>query len=431
MSSRLVSFYPLLVLGLLILFPVSHHAFKLPLVILGSVLALSTPIVRASARDYPRYWFFFFYYLLITGTWSFASLALENRGALHQFAVYCVLPALVALAMSPLLRKNSIEDCQRYIAHATAVLIALHLLLYLSADFVLLRPLLQFALGDESELVTYEGYAQMRSIALSSFVFIAPYYVSKAMLDYAFGKLTLSTMLLAVLAIVVVGFGGRRAIVISTATAGACALLLSLYWMAKTNATQQGLKARPNRIVPLLMVGIAQVLAFIIFSDVATFVVSAFSPSEDMGAYERVGQTEVLLNSFLQSPLVGHGVGAVAEGWVRSLDAPWQYEMQYALYLFQFGSLGTLMLSLGFAVYVFVGLRGVLSSPNSCLTLGPCILGLLSLLICNATNPYMQAYGHLWMVFLPIIWIEVAQRYGVGGAAFSTPPALLRAPFSR
>ena len=38
----------------------------------------------------------------------------------------------------------------------------------------------------------------------------------------------------------------------------------------------------------------------------------------------------------------------------------------------------------------------------------PVMVGLVSFLIANATNPYFQAYGQLWTLFLPIAMVNYA-----------------------
>ena len=58
----------------------------------------------------------------------------------------------------------------------------------------------------------------------------------------------------------------------------------------------------------------------------------------------RIEQIGRLWAAFVDSPVFGHGIGAVIPGYSRSEDRPWSFEMQYHLILFQVGVVGALLL---------------------------------------------------------------------------------------
>ncbi|WP_066465134.1 hypothetical protein [Sanguibacter suarezii] len=126
----------------------------------------------------------------------------------------------------------------------------------------------------------------------------------------------------------------------------------------------------------------------------------------------RVNESNVLTHApDLTSLLFGRGFGAsIDRGAVVRDMAPWQTELQYHMLFSWAGLVGVLLLLVVtfFAVKVLrkafrreVSLRGILLVS---------VVGALATLVGNATNPYMQAPGHMWPVFLPLMVAAVMLR---------------------
>lgn len=141
---------------------------------------------------------------------------------------------------------------------------------------------------------------------------------------------------------------------------------------------------------------------------------------------ERVEQAERLVDAWAQSPWFGHGLGAVIPGYARSDDRPWNFELQYHLMLFEFGVVG----SAAVLVAVAVGVLGVSRAMRMRPDLAPVFVvlasGAIAMLIANATNPYLQAPGHMWAVWLPLMAANLAlssrREAGLDGATDSHRP---------
>lgn len=130
---------------------------------------------------------------------------------------------------------------------------------------------------------------------------------------------------------------------------------------------------------------------------------------------DRVEQTGHLLAAWVDRPLFGHGIGAVVkDGYYRSQERPWMFELQYHLWLFNAGIVGVAigaaaLLLLARSVrrtarVVDAATRGALATSAT---------AALCLLIANATNPYLQAVGHWWGVTLV---------FGIAVAAWNSRP---------
>ncbi|WP_431245437.1 hypothetical protein [Leifsonia xyli] len=102
--------------------------------------------------------------------------------------------------------------------------------------------------------------------------------------------------------------------------------------------------------------------------------------------------------------IVGKGFGATIDrGHVIRDMKPWQTELQYHAIFYWTGILGVLLMLATF-VAGFLALRKAFRFDQGMRApLYVSTVGALAALAANATNPYLQAPGHMWPVFLPLM----------------------------
>jgi O-antigen ligase len=135
---------------------------------------------------------------------------------------------------------------------------------------------------------------------------------------------------------------------------------------------------------------------------------------KNKGDIDRLGQFSALLDSWYESPIIGHGNGALVS-WVRNDERPWRYELGHILRLHNMGLLGTGLQCFGFLLICIDLVRNFYKTGK--IFYISSLAGLLSLLIADGTNPYMLRftvlyYLHycLWLSMnkenldLPLIW---------------------------
>jgi len=127
--------------------------------------------------------------------------------------------------------------------------------------------------------------------------------------------------------------------------------------------------------------------------------------SDQMGDTIREGEAGALVKwTSAPDAVFGHGIGAYIprEGIARDVKL-WQTELQYHGLYYWTGAIGIILLISTFGASLLAirrafripdGLRG--SLYVSC-------VGAVATLIGNATNPYSQAPGQMWPIFLPLI----------------------------
>lgn len=136
----------------------------------------------------------------------------------------------------------------------------------------------------------------------------------------------------------------------------------------------------------------------------------------------RSAQFGQLIAGWHSHPLMGSGLGAVAEGPVRSIDMPWAYELTYVALLFQIGLIGV-------AVYFIVLLRlsrklvmVARTQPFWRPWAVPMFVGFLAFLVSNATNPYLLKFDSMYVLFLPVALINVSLAVAAASHADEQPP---------
>ncbi len=248
----------------------------------------------------------------------------------------------------------------------------------------------------------YDGYIELTTYNLTTLIYGLPFLVAMLLFDRRSEVLKKRWWLWFLLAVVLLMclFSGRRAFwliaLVAPLIVGGLALAIG--------------GPVPKRI--LFGVGITAVLGFfsLLFTNISYVAiinqfVSAFSPQENSAGL-RYEQWNAMVQSFIDSPLIGQGLGTSLKTVIRSEDIPWAYELSYGALLFQTGLLGLIVYSAAI-LWVFVaGIRLARSNPLSIPIIMPLLAGLAGFLLANATNPYLSKFDYLWTIFLPVAAIN-------------------------
>jgi O-antigen ligase/polysaccharide polymerase Wzy-like membrane protein len=266
-------------------------------------------------------------------------------------------------------------------------------------------------LGEDVRAVVYEGYTHMASFTLATLVFAVPFVVASLLViprEHLFARrawlwAALAAGLLALL------LGGRRAGILNAALSPLVAALLWL-WLPGRERRRTAWRYVAFTAGAAAALVVAAVVLDRFFGWTPTGQLTAFSSGFDFQgdefAMERRAQFVALLRGWAEHPFFGHGFGTAAEV-IRNADRPWEYELQYAMLLFHTGLFGAALYASG-VVWVFAQLVRVIRGGGAAgVQAIPVAVGSLMFLVANATNPYLQAYGQLWTLFLPIAVLNV------------------------
>lgn len=154
-------------------------------------------------------------------------------------------------------------------------------------------------------------------------------------------------------------------------------------------------------IVVLLLFGVLTYLTNLSGIDLG----EQFSKAFGLVAYDsdsdgvRIQQFKALMDKFMESPILGNGIGSYAERCIRNDEFLYAYELTYVAYLMKFGLLGFTLI---FGTYAVMILRLYMKNKDD-RQFHAVLGGTISLLLINITNPYVNV-SLLIFLTLAFVW---------------------------
>lgn len=329
-------------------------------------------------------------------------------GALALAPVHVVWPVVYGLLMVGVAEIRRMQRMLRLLV-AAALFIELYALSYIAFSAGFLPGGLYVPLDQGQEIGFYGGYVEFALYSVTSLIFLIPFLISLLICTPANepvpgGRVAVSVAV--ILGIIVVLLSGRRALMLVVAASPLIALLLrrDLPYARRLVTTR-------SLTLNLAAAGgaaflIASVTLGLRAERLQLALSSAFDFSTAEGAARGPTQLQVLLAEWLEAPVFGQGLGAVAAGLIRSAEQPWAYELSYVALLFHVGIVGVAVYAYGLFWTVQQSRRiarqgGALAAPAVAI-----LVGLLSFLAANFTNPYLLKFDSLWVLFLPVALIN-------------------------
>ncbi|MDK1725891.1 O-antigen ligase family protein [Dellaglioa algida] len=240
----------------------------------------------------------------------------------------------------------------------------------------------------------FGGFNSYFTPAITSLFFLGSFsivYVLSAPKKKIYWLIPTSLIVLAALLI------GRRALLFTLLLAPA------LYLIIET--IQKGINIRAlKNLILLFSVGAAFTIIVLKYSglNLRIFQLDNVVVQSDL----RSSQFESLIKGWKNNPFFGSGFGSNA-GVVRSKTSG-MYELSYAALLFQTGIAGFIgYLSLYF--YLFIKLCKMYKKTSRKYYLAVAI-GYMDLMVANATNPYIDSFDGMWIIFF---LLAIINRYEV------------------
>lgn len=249
----------------------------------------------------------------------------------------------------------------------------------------------------------HDGYVQIIAHNIGMLLFIVPYLLVTALRTDGVQENRWLVWLALAAALITAALSGRRALWIVTAVTP------FLMWVfALATGTSTRIKAFPLFSIGVLVIIVIAILFPLIFlsEDTLLYLNSAFS-AED----ERSIQKRYLIEGFWEMPLFGSGFGGLTE-YVRSEESPWLYELSFHQILFNFGLVGSVLLTLSFSYTFTKAVRtikaNVAPEKNGVVSV---LFGACGLLIGAYSNPYLGSFDYLLVLgFLPLVISDVPKR---------------------
>jgi hypothetical protein len=340
---------------------------------------------------------------------------------LALISVYVAYPLVFSLMAVGWARKEIMFSMPKIMGVACAFVILFMVDNFLYQIRLIPEMILPHPYNIEDYGLRYEAWEfEFSGRQLSSMVFLVPYLFSYNIVSLAFrGGIVKSNALrcISIIAFLISALVGRRALLVSTSISY---VILGLLIMLLPQSTRSRVVLEYIKfgisILVVLTVTILTLTAFGLIQPlelIAQFE-SGFQFDSDKSASTRSLQFEYLFNEWQQSMMFGYGHGtSLANGYLRSTTHPWSYELSYNALLFHVGLVGVIGYSLGFIWMLFKSFKIVRNGGCGVAVIIPVLVGLISMLIANATNPYLEKFDSILYIFLPIsaiLFIENSER---------------------
>lgn len=393
----------------LILFVPTAYSEVKAVLLTAFLLSILVGTVRgARFRIHRQVFFLFLFYSCMGLAYVLYGYLNGNSGAIKVVTVYVIWPLVYMLLMSTISQGWVIRGLAQVLIFSSIAIssYALYYLLYVMG----VVPSWLYLELDMGQAASFNGgFVEYNLYSISTLLFLFP-FISSSLLFWidekkspvAYRWLILAFMLVACASIL----SGRRALWL---VVGLTPLLIAviLIFDNQRMAVLKKIRVFSPYLAGMVITATVVVMKFGIdpLGMLNTFM-AGFQFESDPSASARSQQFFALTDSWISRPIFGAGLGAVAEGSIRSEETPWAYELYFLSVLFQTGLAGFLAYAFGIGWIVFYSVKIIRHDPMLRLYLIPVLVGMLSFLIASNTNPYLAKFDYLWIVFLPVAIIN-------------------------
>jgi len=406
-------------------FPLVNALFYVRIVLLSVVLLIVMALVLKTGRLglHPT---------IILWTYSLTALSflfiLEGcftgaPGAFKTVSVYVIFPSIYAVMIAGVRNERILTGVIATFVFST-ICISIYAVTHLLIQTGLMPENKFFDLiSFDWELQAFDihdKYIGMQYPGLKSLPFLVPFTLSASVIPTTLGSsvplflrrawLWIAT-LLSLLAVMI---SGRRALYFVTLIAP-CLIFLFSSFQPKSERRVSRRALVQVTAAGLLTVLIVLIVLNVLFGVTVTGLEDRFlggfnfsaTADDSSGAIERATQYRALLAGWMENPLFGAGHGAPVYGSIRSDTEPWTYELTYLALLYQTGLFGFTAYSAGVLWIYWMGLRVIRAGGQLSGLMVASLVGMSSILIANATNPYVAGLDGMWGIFLPLAVINL------------------------
>lgn len=145
------------------------------------------------------------------------------------------------------------------------------------------------------------------------------------------------------------------------------------------------------------------------FKIIWEFISDSIGSNAGVAGYDpRLLQYDALIEGWMKNPLFGNGTGINAS-IVRS-EIPGMYELSYIAILFERGLLGISVYIIQFLLLNYWAIKNLKKNNISASYNIATLVAFDMFMFANATNPYLYAFDHLWIIFTVLIIINLKQK---------------------
>lgn len=411
-SVESIKYFLIKILLFLILFaPVTLQKVKAIILIAITILVMYEYITTKKNNIHPKVFAWVVMFVIVNSI--FLVRGTYGRPDIFKMLAptYIIWPIIYTIVLVISSRRFEIFDLTKLFVITTIAISSY--ILYFNLNFMGYIPSLGVAKWLPKYVINDDlGYIGFFVPNITSLLFLVPYIIAN-LVNYNEEVIVKKRYLwiAAVLSTIAVLLTGRRALIAVVAISPFISLLLSRFKVDRFKVD----RFKPDRfksIIKKLAIGL--VIVFLLamgYFAIGKLMkvelrINNTQTAEIKGGTEiRYSQFEALINDWKEKPLLGHGYGVDAKLSVRS-NVPGTYELSYVAMLFQTGVMG-MIFYIALMIWLFsMCIKIIKSKSFSTVYMIPTLTGMMSVLIGNSTNPYIQSFDGLWIFFYPLALVN-------------------------
>jgi hypothetical protein len=375
-----------------------------------AIIAINTLVYGRLALHRPvLLWTLFM--VTIGSAFIFHGLLNNAPGALRMSTIYVLWPLIFIVLVAGVANEERLRGLLAVMVVAT-IAISLYALSFILYAAGWLPRYLYIPLDQGQSVGFYSGYIEFVLHSISSLLFSVPFIIAALMTWPKEQSMPISRLWLWIAFILgtpVVLFSARRVLISVIALSPLITLCIQQFLPNSLKWVRTALGIRfllyGGILFAAILIPLHIIYEFSLLALLDTFAVG-WDFAGEQSAIDRRDQFFPLVQGWSESPLFGSGHGASAEGSIRSDEMPWAYELSYLALLYHTGMVGFLAYASGVAWIFWISLKIIRLGDRFSLYMLPLLVGFSCFLLGNASNPYLEKFDYMWVIFLPIAFIN-------------------------
>ncbi|MDA8088008.1 MAG: hypothetical protein M0Z75_15075 [Nitrospiraceae bacterium] len=338
-------------------------------------------------------------------------------GAVSVGTVYVVWPVVYTVLIAGVTKEGAIDNLFRMLLIAS-VAAAAYMIIFVLYDPLGLWPGKYFVniFPKGTYGVSMGGgldYIEISFLSMPPFLFVVPFILACLMTwPRKSGMPVKRAFLWAVffIGMLIIIISGKRAYLLILALAPVLTLFLQRFSPARARKAYSG-PVRQVAVSGAIMLAVIVGYLHYAYNVQVSGLLNHFSSGFDFktggtSPMMREQQYRALMGAWSRRPLFGAGHGAVDWESVRNYKMPWSYELSYLALLFHVGIVGFSIYGIGVLWIIWKAVGIIRSGDRMGLYMLPVLVGMICYLVVNATNPFLEKFDNLWVLFLPLALIN-------------------------
>jgi len=350
------------------------------------------------------------FYIILGLFWILLGVINNAPGALRVSTVYVLWPLIFTVLISDVSTDNMLSNLTKILI-ISLIAIGIYDFSYMLYAYGWLAKFLYIPIDQGQAVGFYSGFVEFRLYNISSLLFLVPFCIAALFvwsddLDMPISRKWL--WISVVLGMLLVFLSGRRALLGVVGISPLITLIFRYFLPGKNSKLNRKKLILTFVGIIFILFGIYICLHFLYgfnLQSLTKMFLEGFDFQHSGSAIARKTQFYALLEGWSKYPLFGAGHGA-GVSYLRSTKQPWAYELFYVSLLYQTGLIGFLAYSSGIIWMFWKGINMIRSGHFLGIQILPVLVGTACFLVGNATNPYLGKFDYMWVIFLPLAFIN-------------------------